>query len=64
MIQGGDFTAGNGTERESIYGEKLEDEYFELKYDKREWRASHQWVAVLHHDCADATSEWGARRLR
>lgn len=34
MCQGGDFTAGNGTGGESIYGEKFEDEAFPMKHTK------------------------------
>ena len=33
MLQGGDFTKGNGEGGESIYGEKFDDEAFKFKHD-------------------------------
>ncbi len=33
MIQGGDFTDGNGIGGESVYGEKFQDENFNIKHE-------------------------------
>ncbi|KAM7474921.1 hypothetical protein LguiB_022164 [Lonicera macranthoides] len=35
MVEGGDISAGDGTGGESIYGQKFEDENFEMKHERK-----------------------------
>ena len=55
-LSGGDFTRGNGTGGESIYGEKFADENFEKKHDRVSNNVSRSWrltpcLCVRSHSC-------------
>ncbi|XP_061345895.1 peptidyl-prolyl cis-trans isomerase CYP19-4 isoform X3 [Gastrolobium bilobum] len=47
MIQGGDFTHGNGMGGESIYGEKFADENFKLKHTGPDTNGSQFFITTV-----------------
>merc|ERR1711936_1466528 len=53
MCQGGDFTRGNGTGGESIYGEKFADEAFNLKHTGPGTNGSQFFLCTVKTDWLD-----------
>merc|ERR1739843_71579 len=66
MCQGGDFTAGNGTGGESIYGEKFADENFTLKHtgpgilSMANAGKKYKWISIFPVYCEDTMVGWQA----